>query len=144
MSFDLKILQGDLKISPQGDLQKVEDNEKLIQDISKMAVTPVNGNPFHPWYGSHLNKSLIGNVFDFNMTSSLASNQLRRSMETLQNLQKNQIKLGQIVTPGEILSAIRSIKIERNQVDPRYFSVSIDVLTKALNAVTTTLTIDPL
>lgn len=144
MSFDLKIQQGDIKIGTDGDFQKVEDNEKLIQDIAKIATTPLGGNPFFPWYGSPVSKTLIGSPFNFDMIGTLASAQLRQSLETLQLLQQTQVKVGQRVSPGELLAAIQDLRIERNQVDPRYFSVSIKVLTKALTVVTTGFTTDPL
>ena len=41
MSFDFRIINGDLEIGTDGDLGKVEDTEKLIQEILKMAHTPL-------------------------------------------------------------------------------------------------------
>lgn len=144
MSFDLKIEEGDIKISTSGDFQQVRGNEKLIQDIAKMATTPLGGNPNYPWYGCPISKSLIGNVFNFDMVGVLGNAQLRQSLETLQLLQQTQIKGGQSVSPDEILAAIQNIIIERNQTDPRYFSVVIKAITKALTVVTTGFTTDPL
>ena len=43
MSFDIKIKSGDLVIT-QGQLQKVIDSEKLIQDILKMRLTTAGSN----------------------------------------------------------------------------------------------------
>lgn len=141
MSFDLKIKNGDLQISSTGDLQKVQDTEKLIQDILKIVTTPLGGNPFFPWYGSSISSSLIGNPFSFQFVGNLASSQIRESLETLQKWQTAQTSSGQSVTPYELLAAIQEVKVERNQTDPRYFRVVIKALTKALTPANTALDI---
>lgn len=136
MSFDLRIKNGDLQISSTGDLQKVEDTEKLIQDILKILSIPLGGNPSFPWYGSSISTSLIGNPFNFQFTSSLTSAQIRDALEILQKLQN--IQAGrQAVSPAELLAAIQEVRVERNQTDPRYFRVVIKALTKALTSVST-------
>lgn len=141
MSFDLSIVNGDLVIASNGDFRKVEDNEKLVQDILKIATTPVGSNPFFPWYGSPLSKTLIGGVFPSGMMDVLASDQLRSSLNVLQKLQEEQAKRGQRVTPGELLAAIREVGIRRNRIDPRHFRITIDVLTKALTPISTGLNV---
>jgi hypothetical protein len=142
MSFDFKIIDGDLRVGSDGDLTKVEDTEKLIQEILKIAHTPLGSNLFYPWYGSPISKSLIGNVLDMEFLSSVATSQLQTSLETLQRLQKQQA-LEQRVTPFEQLTAIQNIGITRNQVDPRFFSVVISVITRALSVATTQFSITP-
>ena len=39
MSFDIKISQGDLAIGSDGDLARVEDTDKLVQDVLKILMT---------------------------------------------------------------------------------------------------------
>lgn len=126
MSFDFKIENGDWKIDRTGDLQKVENTEKLIQDCLKILVTTVGSNPFHPTYGSLLGKNLIGNVFDTEFVSSTARNAIKNSLESLQKYQRSQ-GLYQQVTPEEQLASIRQVTVERNSVDPRYFSVFVEI-----------------
>lgn len=130
MSFDFKIENGDWKIDSTGDLQKVENTEKLVQDCLKILVTTIGSIPFHPTYGSLLGKNLIGNVFDTEFVSSTAQNAIKNSLEALQKYQRNQ-GLYQRVTPEEQLAAIRQITVERNSVDPRYFSVFVEISTGA-------------
>lgn len=130
MSFDLKIEKGDIKIGSNGDLQKVENSEKLIQDILKIAITPSGGNPFFPMYGSSISRSLIGMPYNSTMVGSLATDQLRTSLENLQKFQKIQQQQGQRVTASELLAAIQQIRIERNQTDPRYFRIFINGLAR--------------
>lgn len=144
MSFDLKIRNRDLQIGSDGDFEKVENNDKLIQDIIKLILTPIGSNLFFPWYGSPVNKSLVGSALDFQTMSNITSNNLRNSLETLQKLQRAQVEAGQVVSPGETLAAIQEIRIERNQVDPRFFSVTVKALTKALTSATVGFQINPI
>lgn len=137
MSFDLRISGMDLQISSTGDLRKVENADKLIQDILKIVYTPLGGNPFFPWYGSPISDTLIGSPLSFQFLESLATTQLRTSLERLQQLQTAQAKMKQKVTASEMLAAIQEVKIARNQTDPRYFKVTIRVLNKAFTSVGT-------
>ena len=137
MSFDLKIVDGDLAIGADGDLAKVENTEKLIQDVLKLALTPAGANPFFPWYGSHISKSLIGSSFDLTFLGPMASQQLRNALEIIQTLQKIQSNSGQFVSASELLAAIQEVYVEQNQTDPRYFKVSIKILTKEMTSFTT-------
>lgn len=141
MSFDLQIKNGDLQIGTDGDLQKVENTEKLVQDILKIALTPVGGNPFFPGYGSNISKNLIGNAFNSGFTSSIAEDQLRASLDNLINLQRIQANSGQRITAYEMLAAIQDVKVERNQTDPRFFKVIIKALTKAFTPANTSFTV---
>lgn len=136
MSFDFKVVSGDLAIGPDGDLLQVIDTEKLIQDILKMVTTPLGSNVFFPWYGSSVSKSLVGAAFDMEFVSTIASGQLTNSMETLQRLQQVQAQR-QAVSPGELIAAIQQISIERNQIDPRFFRILIKVVTRALTSAQT-------
>jgi len=143
MSFDLKIREGDLHIGSDGSFEIVENSDKLIQEILKIAHTPLGSNIFYPWYGSPISKSLIGNALDIQFVSSIASSQLQASLENLQKLQQQQAR-EQKVSAAEQLAAIQQISIVRNYVDPRYFSVTIDVITRALTPISTSFNVSPL
>ena len=142
MSFDFKISAGDWSIGPDGDIAKVQDTDKLIQDILKMVTFPIGGNPFFPWYGSPVSKSMVGQSFDMEFLSTIGSSQINTSLSTLQKLQSEQAR-SQRVTPYEQIAAIQQVMIERNRVDPRNFSVLIKVATRALLSVTAELVIKP-
>lgn len=143
MSFDLLIRNGDLAIGQDGDLAKVEDSDKLIQDVLKILVTPLGSNVFYPWYGSLINRSMIGQAFfEMELLASMGSSQLQNSLETLQRLQQKQA-LEQRVSPFEQIAAVKRVKIERNQVDPRFFLVAVDIATRALSVVTVQFNLDP-
>lgn len=127
MSFDFRILNGDFVIDQNGDLAIVENNDKLVQDILKIVLTPVGSNRLNPAYGSLVGRSLVGNVLPMEFVSTMASSQIHSALEYLQRLQKEQ-SATQPVSAGELLAAIQSIKIERNQVDQRFISVVIKAL----------------
>jgi phage baseplate assembly protein W len=141
MSFDLKLQNGDLQISNTNDIAKVEGSDKLKQDIIKIISTPIGSNPLFPWYGSPINQSLIGTAFSSNFISNLASVQLKASLENLQNIQKEQAKGNQIVTPQEQIAAVQDVIIQRNTEDPRFFKIMLTVLSKAFRQVQTSLNI---
>ena len=91
MSFDLKIINRDLVIN-QGDLQTVQDSEKLIQDILKMLLTEAGSNPIHPGYGSYLSRSVVGNAAGTSVIVQIAQAQINNCLSGLQQLQQMQIK----------------------------------------------------
>lgn len=140
MSFDLKIVNGDLVIS-QGALQTVRDSEKLIQDILKICLTDVGGNPLHPSYGSFLARSVIGNAAQTSVIVSIATSQLNTCLTNLQQLQQLQLKSFQKVSADEQLAAITGISVLRSAFDPRLFNVKISCLTKGFQPVTTAFSI---
>lgn len=135
MSFDLKLSQGDLKLSNTRDLATVENTEKLIQEIIKIIGTPIGANRFFPWYGCPISRTLVGTAYATTFVSSIAETQLRTSLETLQKLQKAQLSSGQVVTPQEQIAAIQEVLVNRNSVDPRFFLLRISVLSKAFRTV---------
>jgi len=130
MSFDLKIFEGDLAIDSTGDLKKVEDTDKLVQDLLKISTTLKGSKLKYPFYGSLISNSLIGSVFPEDFTNTYASSQLRESVQTLIELQKIQEK-SQYLSPKESIAALRQVSIDRLPTDPRFFLVYISVLNKA-------------
>lgn len=137
MSFDLKITNRDLEIGDDGDLKKVTDSDKLVQDILKMALTQIGSNPFFPWYGSPLGNSSIGEVLDYEMVAAINQDQLGQSLRMIQTLQTEQIRLGQQMSAAEQLAAIKNIEIRRNVSDPRVYLVTIVAMSKALTPIAT-------
>lgn len=140
MSFDLKITNGDLVVT-QGSLQTVEDSEKLIQDILKICLTDVGGNPLNPGYGSFLSRSIVGSALQTNVTVQIAKSQLNTCLTNLQYLQQLQIKSFQKMSADEQLAAITGISVLRSAFDPRLFNVKISGMTKGFQPITTAFTV---
>jgi len=135
MSFDLKVQDGDVVIGNNGDLLKIVDVEKLIQDILKILSTPMGANIFWPWYGSLLSSSAVGSDMDHQFMSTVVEEQIRTSLENIQNLQKEQLASGQSVSPQELLAAIQAVVVKRSIVDPTYFNIVVKVVNKAFQSV---------
>jgi hypothetical protein len=136
MSFDLKIIAGDLVIN-NGLLQTVVDTEKLIQDILKICLTTAGTNPLQPWYGSFISRTLIGNPNYTSVLVQIAKSQLTTALTNLQQLQALQLQSFQRVTADEQLSAILDISVIQNTANPTLFSIVIQVLSKGLKPVST-------
>ncbi|MFW9872657.1 MAG: hypothetical protein ACFFG0_06100 [Candidatus Thorarchaeota archaeon] len=134
MSFDLKLFKGDLVIK-NGDFDIVENSDKLVQDVLKLVSTQIGSNPFFPAYGSPITQSMVGTAYGVEFSEDVATQQLRSSLEKLQDLQRDQIKQNQIVTPEEQIAAIENIRVSRAQDDPRYFIVKLTVISKAFQRV---------
>jgi len=132
MSFDFKLIEGDLVIGTNGDLDTVENTDKLIQDILKMLLTPTGANIFFPWYGSLLSSAIIGSPMEDEFIETAATIQITTALQTLQTLQREQMASFQKVTPSELLAAIKEVAVERSQVDPTYYAISVRILTKDL------------
>ena len=136
MSYDIKISKGDFVLQ-QGDLKRVVDSEKLIQDILKICLTTAGTNPLIPWYGSFLSRTMVGNPMENNAIIQIARSQLTSALENLKNLQEFQVKSFQYVTPDEQLGAILDISVTRNSIDYRLFEINIKATTKGLKPITT-------
>lgn len=143
MSYDLKIIGGDLVIQ-NGALRTVVDSEKLIQDILKMCLTTAGSNVLHPWYGSFISRTLVGNP---NYTSSLvqiAKSQLTTALNNLKQLQTIQLNSFQRVSADEQLAAITDISVVQNQINPTLFSIKVQALSKGLKPITTAFSVNTL
>lgn len=129
MSYDFRIRNGDWSIL-NGDLEKVEKLDKLQQDVLKICLTAVGSNPNNKAYGS-LFPGTIGNVLEPQMVSVTASSQLKSSIELLKKLQELQAEY-QYVSPEESIASILNVSVQQNTSDPRYYSINIAILNKAL------------
>jgi len=135
MSFDLKILNGDLVIGPNADLDIVTGEDKLKQDILKILLTPAGSNVFFPWYGSYISSNLIGENLPVSFIENMAQSQIQNSLDNLIRMQKEQMKSGQNVSASELLAAVKYISVNRNDIDPTMFSISVDVVNRAFKTV---------
>jgi hypothetical protein len=134
MSFDLKLEGGDLKLARDKDFEKVENNNKLLQDLLKIIITPLKANKAFPWYGSGVNGAIIGENFDLDFATSAAASQVRNSVENLQKMQLSQAQT-QVLSPAESIVAIKDVYINTNSSDLRVVEIKVSVLTAALTVV---------
>jgi phage baseplate assembly protein W len=134
LSYDLKIVSGDLRIK-DGALETLTGISKLKQDITKIVTTELGADPFNSWYGSMVSQSLIGNTLPDDITSTIAQSQLQTAIDTIKQLQGLQVASGQKTTPDELIAWVKGISIQRNEQDLRVIQIMIEVLTKAFGTV---------
>jgi hypothetical protein len=140
MSFDLKIISGDLVVN-NGNLNVVTDTDKLAQDLLKICITPTGTNPLYPWYGSLLSKTMIGSPLSNDIILQVSRVQLENAIQNLKSLQETQSKQLQTLSPFEQINYIMDISISRDTNDFRLFLVRVKVLSKGLKALATDFTV---
>ncbi len=140
MSFDLKIKNGDIKISRDGDIDVVIDNEKIKQDIVKILLTKLGENKYHAYYGSSLGALEIGGVPDRELIEGDLSRMAEESISILMRLQSNQSK-SQYISPAEAIIDILDVSVSRDASDPRSYSIGITVLTRKLTKISESVTV---
>jgi phage baseplate assembly protein W len=138
MSFDLQISNGDFVLN-NGDLATIINTTKLTQDLLKIATTTTGANPLQPWYGSMVGRTLVGSS-QSKIIINVAQSQLQNAIANLKALQNIQVASGQSVSPSEQIASISNISITRNTIDPRIITVTINVLSRALDRVTAVFT----
>jgi hypothetical protein len=134
MSFDLRIVNNNLNLNPDGTLQTVRDNQKLAQDILKIILTSVGSNKFFKWYGSTIGIRIIGNVLDASQTETEAIRSIQNALSNLIALQKSQSKI-QYVSAGEMIAVVRGITVLEDYTDPRLYEINVSILTRKLTVV---------
>ncbi len=130
MSFDLSLSKGDLTVAGDGDLNKVRNTPKVIQDVLKVLHTPVGSNPYFPRLGNFLTTLNIGENLNSQFVESRVESSVTQSIEILQSLQRQQ-ELIQTVTAEEKIANLSRLEATRNDQDPRQYDIDIAVLTGA-------------
>lgn len=140
MSYDLKIINGDLAISNSGSVETVNQNSKIIQDIKKLLLTDIGSNKYHPNYGSPIGSGSIGDFQDEDFMKMNMKNSIEKSIKRLINLQRNQMRY-QYVSPAETIMYIKNIMVFRDAADPRMWSIFVSVVAQDLSEIEDTITI---
>jgi phage baseplate assembly protein W len=140
VSYDIKVINGDLVLQG-GDFRLVYDSEKLIQSILKICLTPAGSNPLQPWFGSFINRSLIGSSLSSSITVQIAQSQLQNALQNLMTLQQQQVKSFQTVTPDEQINSISGISINRDASNPTQYNVVVSVMNKGFRPISTAFTV---
>lgn len=136
MSYDLKIINGDLLIDSDGDISIVTGNDKIFQEVKKIILTDVGENKFHPFYGSRAGRLNIGSIIDETFVASEIERSVKESMTNLIRLKDNQSR-SQTLTPSEVILSVDKVVVERDNLDPRMWSIFISITTQALDTANT-------
>lgn len=134
MSFDLALIDSDIKIKSDGTIRIVEETAKLQQDIVKIILTPVGSVKHHTWYGSNIGENNIGNILPDDILFNNLDSALQDSLQKLVQLQRVQ-STQQRVSTSELIAAIREVNVQRNPNDPRQINVVVRVISKSLQPV---------
>lgn len=139
MSFDLLLVNGDIKVGQNQDIALVTDYKKLIQDIIKIITTPQGTNKFQPQLGSLINERLIGKILTPQNTLTTLQSSVQEALMLLQKLQKQQAQV-QAISPAETLIAINDVNIARDSVEPRQLNVVLKLTSGDGNTITESFT----
>lgn len=140
MSFDLEIVNSDLKIKSNGTLSTVTDTPKLRQDVIKALTTTLGSNQFHPWYGCSIGSSMIGQNMPDNMIQADLESSVQQTLDKLKSLQQAQ-QGSQRVTLAEMIASIGDIQAGKNPLDPREILIQVTILSKRLSKIEETFTL---
>lgn len=140
MSFDLKIKNGDISLNNDGSITTVFGNSKLRQDILKILLTDLGSNKYHKKYGSYIGRLNIGDISDNNLVILDLERSVRNALKNLMALQRFQSRK-QGLSPGEILVDINNVIVERDDLDPRLYNITVSVMTKEITELTTSLAV---
>lgn len=134
MSFDLELIDNDLKIKADGSIRTVTDTPKLRQDIIKILMTQLGSVRAHPWYGCSVSEEVVGKTLPNNILSNQIQASVSQSLERLKSLQTRQ-SATQEVSLAEIIEAIADTHAERDLNDQRKLNIFVTVLSKRLTKV---------
>ena len=140
MSYDLKLLKGDLVLNNSGSLRIVERNSKLRQDILKILLTDIGENKYHQYYGCLAGRLDIGNILDQDFFKTRLEDSVKSAIKNLMILQRNQIKY-QYVSPAETIVDISGVAAYRDKADPRMWSIFVSIITLEQDEITESITI---
>lgn len=121
-------------VGADGDLAKVRNSSKAVQDILKVLHTPLGSNPLFPQIGSNITISNIGDNINQQFAETRVAASVTQSIQLLQSIQRNQ-ELIQEVTPEEKIVDIAQVTATRDSQDPRQFDIKIVVVTEAQSTV---------
>jgi N-methylhydantoinase A/oxoprolinase/acetone carboxylase beta subunit len=140
MSFDIRLVSGDVVLGGNGDVDQVIDSNKLAQDVIKLLNTTLGTDPFNPGYGSTLTASSIGTTPDPNdvilRTQAIITQGLNQLI-AIQNLQRSR----QYVSDAETILDFDTPTVQQDAYDPRQYNIQVNAVSKALTPLTLTFVI---
>lgn len=142
MSFDLRLVNGDLVVESQGSLKEARDEVKLVQDILKVLFTATGDNAVHPWYGTPLLSRVVGAAWDDEILQSEISSAIQYGLNNIKTLQQLQQRDNQFLTPRELLASIADIQAKFDPVDKRKLAIKVDVVARSNELISETFLIN--
>lgn len=140
MSFDIKVLNGDIEFDGSGNLRTMRNSDKLAQDIIKILNTPVGTSPLNLGYGSPLTTNEVGTIVDVDRVIQQTQSSIAQALEQLVALQALQQAI-QPLTDAETLVDFETPVVEQDSEDPRQFNIAVNALSRDLTPLTVALVV---
>ena len=122
--YDIEILGGDINFT-NGEFTLVRDEQKLVQSLIKILLTPLDDSSLRPNYGTDLTNSLGHAMPEFIYLSKIEDS-VRSAIEFMIDMQ-NRASSRQYVSSGETISQLLSVSVVRDQSDSRQIDVNIAI-----------------
>lgn len=119
----------DYYLDPLGNYEKVENEDKLVQDLRKITITVKGSDHVAAWYGTTF-EVIIGTVQIPDFVKTRISSEIVNALTNLKNAQIQQEEY-QEMTPNEFLDFISSITVTQNETEPTYYHTEVNVVTQA-------------
>ncbi len=140
MSFDIRVINGDIEIGADGDALQVVDSDKLAQDVIKLLNTPIGSSPLNLGYGSTLTIAQIGDSIDPSLVADQTTIAITSGLEQL-IAQQEQQRSFQIVTDAETIIDFETPIVRQDPVDPRQFNIVVNAISRDLTPISIALVV---
>jgi len=142
MSFDLALVEGDLKIQSGGTIKTVTHTSKIKQDVIKIILTALGSNKYHPWYGCAVSDDIVGQNISDDIVFSDIQSSIIQGLERLRTLQISQMT-SQSISLAETIGSIGEVNVYRAIEDPRMLIIDVTVYSRRLDKIEETFTVVP-
>lgn len=135
-------VENDYRYTLDGQLETVEDEEKLMQEVKKIITTLITSNPFHTWYGTSI-PSLIGSkLSNAGFIRTKVTNEINQALTRYSSIQKQQAQARPgSVTPGERFARLLQVSVEQDPTEPTAFNISLAFSNQKRETMTTSMAI---
>lgn len=123
----------DWAVDELGQLVKIYDENKLIQDVVKGTYTIKGSNPFYLWYGTYFEALIGSKMTGFEQLKLVIAQDVNNFFNNLKDLQNQQARFQQVSDRERIQSLISVAVNMPNASDPTLVEVSIIFRNKAGN-----------
>jgi len=141
VSFDLRIENGDISFQ-NSQVEIVTNENKLVQSLVRILLTPRGGAKLRPYYGTNLGGVIAHPLIPDYIFITKIEDSIKEALDFLMYQQSLQARY-QCVSPGEEIREILSVAVERSVVDPRQINVGIAIRAGSGDVVARTFTISP-
>lgn len=135
MSFDIRLVDGDIVLGDTGDVDRVVDSDKLAQDVIKLLNTTIGSDPLNLNYGSPLTSSSIGTIVDSLSIITRTQAVISQGLEQLIATQDMQRSI-QSLSDAETIVDFDTPVVEQDPIEPRQFNIVVNAISKDLTPIT--------